>query len=57
MPKSQILNVVNISFNAIPENKIIAEISKFAVCCVLEQDTLTSAKYWFNPGIQGIVPT
>ena len=27
------------------------------VCLVLEQGTLSSAKYWFNPGIQEIVLT
>ena len=45
------------SFNAIRENKILAEISEFTVCCVLEQDTLSTAKYWFNPGIQEIILT
>ena len=24
--------------------------SQEALCCVLEHDTLSSAKYWFNPG-------
>ena len=30
---------------------------KKALICVVEQDTLSSAKYWFNSGRQKIVPT
>ena len=28
-----------------------------SLCCVLEQDTLFVALYWFNPGRQDIVLT
>ena len=28
-----------------------------SLCCVLDQDTLSTALYWFNPGRQEIVPT
>ena len=31
MPKSQFLNVANISFNAFRENKILAKISEFSI--------------------------
>ena len=32
MSKSQILNVLNMSFNAIRENKLLTKISEFTVC-------------------------
>ena len=32
MPKSRSLNVTNMSFNAIHENKILTKISDFTVC-------------------------
>ena len=31
--------------------------SSEALCCDLEQDSNTSALYWFNPGRQVIIPT
>ena len=35
MPKSQFLNVANMSLNAIRENKFLAKISEFTVGCPL----------------------
>ena len=32
MPQSQICNIANMSFNAIRENKILANIFEFTVC-------------------------
>ena len=35
---------------------VLVQDSEELMCCVLEQDTLSSASYWFNPERQGNCP-
>ena len=41
MPKSGILNVANVSFNAIREAKILAKKSKFTVTIIIRKGFIT----------------
>ena len=40
-----------------PEREVRVRSSLRSLCCVLEQDTFTSKKYWLYPGCCGSVPT
>ena len=49
MPKSQLFNMANMSFDAIRENKILSKFSKFTVVPVHEGGSVQEAQHVCTP--------